>query len=47
MMSAGPPYLKPLPSTVRFGGVAAFLLTPLFRFENAVQLRDFSIMAKL
>ena len=30
-----------------FGGVAAFLLTPLFRFENAVQLRDFSVMAKL
>jgi hypothetical protein len=23
------------------------LLTPLFRFENAVQLRDFSVIAKL
>ena len=28
MMSAGPPYLKPLASTVRFGGVGGFFAYP-------------------
>ena len=32
---------------VRFGGVGGFFIYPLFKFENAVQLRDFAFRAKL
>jgi len=47
MMSAGPVYLKPLASIAGFGGVRGFLFYPLFSFENAFQLRDYSLFAKL
>jgi hypothetical protein len=47
VMSAGSPHPSRLHQWLVSAVYAAFLLAPLFKFENAVQLRDFPLRAKL